>query len=31
VTVHLVDKDGEPTVAAREEILGFLAGQLGRY
>lgn len=28
VTVHLVDKAGEPTAAARDEILGFLAGQL---
>lgn len=28
VTVHLVDREGEPTVAARDEILSFLARRL---
>lgn len=29
VTAHLVDRDGEPTVAARDEILAFLRTRLG--
>jgi dienelactone hydrolase len=29
VTVHLVDEAGSPTLAARDEILAFLRGQLG--
>jgi dienelactone hydrolase len=30
VTVHLVDEDGEPTAAARDEILAFFARRLQR-
>ncbi|MGN6530013.1 MAG: dienelactone hydrolase family protein [Burkholderiaceae bacterium] len=30
VTAHLVDAAGEPTIAARDEILGFLRTRLGR-
>lgn len=29
VTVHLVDREGEPTIAARDEILAFFASRLG--
>ncbi|MEU6725888.1 dienelactone hydrolase family protein [Nonomuraea wenchangensis] len=29
VTAHLVDEEGHPTLAARDEILAFLAGALG--
>ena len=29
VTAHLIDAAGEPTLAARDEILGFLAARLG--
>jgi hypothetical protein len=29
VTAHLVDAAGEPTIAARDEILGFLRTRLG--
>lgn len=29
VTAHLIDAEGEPTLAARDEILGFLAARLG--
>jgi hypothetical protein len=28
VTVHLVDQAGQPTIAARDEILRFLAARL---
>jgi hypothetical protein len=28
VTVHLIDEAGQPTVAARDEILGFFATRL---
>jgi dienelactone hydrolase len=30
VTVHLVDQAGQPTIAARDEILAFFARRLGR-
>jgi hypothetical protein len=30
VTVHLIDEAGQPTVAARDEILGFFRSRLGR-
>ena len=30
VTVHLVDEAGQPTLAARDEILAFLAERLER-
>jgi hypothetical protein len=28
VTQHLVDETGQPTIAARDEILAFFAGRL---
>jgi hypothetical protein len=30
VTVHLIDEAGQPTVAARDEILAFFAKRLAR-
>ncbi len=30
VTAHLIDEAGQPTIAARDEILGFFAQRLGR-
>jgi hypothetical protein len=29
-TAHLIDAAGEPTIAARDEILAFFARRLGR-
>lgn len=29
VTQHLIDRDGEPTIAARDEIIGYLRQRLG--
>jgi hypothetical protein len=28
VTAHLIDEAGQPTIAARDEILSFFAGRL---
>jgi hypothetical protein len=30
VTVHLIDEQGQPTIAARDEIVAFLKGRLTR-
>jgi hypothetical protein len=30
VTQHLIDEAGQPTIAARDEILAFFARRLGR-
>jgi dienelactone hydrolase len=29
VTAHLIDEEGQPTIAARDEIISFFAGRLG--